>query len=475
MNDLNTKSQSQSNVKLSLLFANKKMSDLTFYLNDKLDNPIYAHKFVLSLNSEIFHDLFYQNEASSSSVATTKFRPTTTIENLINQSEPSSDLFLTVKNLESFMVFLKYFYNNNETTLLTLPTVIEVLELSVKYKVKQLEKQCHEFIANIDSTKLTDENIFSLLEIASNAPIFTNNNESLQSTSPSMEEIGNACLEKIGRNLPRLFSHKTFLHISLKSLIKLLTFDLLDCTEYEIYEAILKWAAHPTPTIIAMQKKLGDAKFQIRFPSLTIEEFDRCLDLPNSILTSDEIVRVFRSIISTEKRICDFPSQPRLTYNNLDKFEMKSCKRFTEISTIRFPVSGESILYFFTNNYVYCCGFEIFGLTQSGVDEFKSQTVEFKLDDCLHGPIASNTIKLINMETVKIQKLLFDKPVLITPTRVYKATVNRVGGPKPILAAYGGTNGLLKVKMNDVTFVFNQNYSQRSLNEGPLAGVLFKK
>lgn len=424
-------------MKITSLFNQERMSDVRFIIGTQ-HIPFYAHKLVLAVHSQKFYEMFYKNALDIVEIVI----PTSTVV--------------------GFVTFLKFFYTNEIQ--LTLNTVEEVMNLSNIYEMKSLDEICSAYL----ETSLREDQIFQVLETA---------------VLNGMPKIQHICLTKIGENVPRLFKLPSFLEVNLKTLCLLFENELLDCDESDVFKAAIKWAEHPNPAAInkcLARKKLDRAIYLIRFPTMAIEVFDRCLDEPNIFLRSNEISSIFRCIVSGGRRDCEFPSVPRIVRRDLSTLTVRSCFRFEGDAKVRFSLVGQSDLYFSVNKYIVCCGIGIYGPSEQGKKYVDGrQFIKYQLNDNLYGCISSSQSEVVYDGTDKVYRLDFDKGVMLTPMRVYKATVIKKGHCN-CYENYGGGDGRQTVTTaDDVIFTFNKgshvNVTETTnLNEGIISGIFFK-
>lgn len=158
--------------KMSFLFNNSWMSDVTFVCEDK---EIKAHKLVLGMGSEVFHRMFYGDWR-------------TVTEDVIYISDTS---------FEYFLEFLQFLYTDKIN--INSVNSCDLLYLARKYMVKLLEQKCYKFFYQ----NLNFENVVAILQ---NSEVFGN------------DKMKVYCLDFIHKNFYILKNLKSFMETDSKVL-----------------------------------------------------------------------------------------------------------------------------------------------------------------------------------------------------------------------------------------------------------------
>ena len=334
------------------------MSDVKFLISHDTNSTskdhgselIYAHKFLLSLGSPVFHAMFYGNMAD------------------LRQEIPLSDC-----HPRSFVEFIRYLYSDEVH--LTSGNVFELLYLAKKYIVPFLAESCCRFLA----AELRESNVFRILE---HARLFSESDLE-QRCWRLLETKTSACLQSEG-----------LLWISRDTLSSLLKRDTLALVDGEcaVFKAAKRWAIAnckvkgPGTTGEELRKVLKEAIYLIRFPLMPPRLFEDVV-IPTRILTSEEVsqVHLFHkqgSVSAGDTKFSSVPRGPRLQLRSSDA-QLCRCYRYRENQTFpnseSFSTVSES-LKFSTNKEVYFAGVRLY----AHKDEGRQFSVQLRISRC-HG------------------------------------------------------------------------------------------
>jgi hypothetical protein len=145
-----------------------------------------------------------------------------------------------------------------------------------KYNLSGLVKQCSDFLQN----NIDEDNVCQIIEDA----IFY-----------QMNPLQERCLLFIMDNASEVLSAPGFIELSHATLLNILKRDELASEEIDVFKAAVKWAEHNCESKSGqkMRDQLGEALYQIRFPNIPIEDFERVVT-PSGILTKKEIVVLYQ-------------------------------------------------------------------------------------------------------------------------------------------------------------------------------------
>ena len=169
-------------------------------------------------------------------------------------------------------IFFRYIYTDK--AVITLEYVLYILYAAKKYFLDSLAKECREFLKD----NVTPENVCTFYE---------------QCLFLDEKDLVAKCRRVIEEHTHRAFKSDSFLEISRKTLQNLLTNDLLNLHEFQIFRFCLKWAK---TKLIRTGKPcdgtecravLGDVLHQIRFPTMSVEDFIDDV-IPSKIFTEYE-------------------------------------------------------------------------------------------------------------------------------------------------------------------------------------------
>ena len=243
------------------MFNNPFMSDVKLECESS-DKKFYAHKYVLGTSSAVFYAMFYGKLADMNSV-----------------------VHLRDTNDEYLEEFLRFLYTDECS--LTADNAISVLYLAKKYIVPSLADKCIEFLDSIFSA----ENIFTILH------------QTIQLDEKKLEE---KCWEFVELNTSEVVASVEFTDINQATLTDVLKRESLNVKEYDLYNAVLKWseAECSRKGIEANAKNkrtaIGNAIYQIRFASMTLQEFGQ-ITSQSSMLTPEDMVLFYEKFSGVER------------------------------------------------------------------------------------------------------------------------------------------------------------------------------
>ena len=393
----------QSNKKTVLerschMFNNPLMSDITLTCGESTRSSFYAHKFVLATCSAVFYAMFYGDLAEKNSV-----------------------LHLPDADEESLREFLRFLYTDQCN--LTPETAMKIMYLAKKYIVPSLTQKC----VDVVQASMEPENVVTVLE------------HSIQFDEKEMEK---KCWEMVDLHTSKVVISDTFNDISQGTLINLLQRDTLNIREIALFQAVLKWCESGCSKngldVTAENKRalLGDAIYQIRFTAMSQKEFAQHAS-SSGLLTAEEIVPIYEKFNGF-----DTPSLKwKLPQRQSNVLHRIRCQRFSKFSKgwgyggspdgLSFRVNKPAIfhgirLFGDANGSGYEVSLEVNGTTTvSGTYTSQLYDEIFGFDVMLPSPISVDQNKVVTM----------------------KATIR---GP----TSYRGDNGKASVVVDGVTVTF---------------------
>ena len=247
--------------RIESLLNNEHMSDIKFIVNGE---KFHAHKFVLALDSEVFYAMFYGPMADG---------------------RKEIDI-VDCENPEDFLEFLSLIYKKSANV--TWENVEELSYLRKKYMVMEM-------------------GLFSKLVKST-----VKNNNCLRSfdTSVALEEDGmiEECLGVIRRDASALVKTQQFLELKQPAVKILLTQDMLNISEIDLFNAVDKWCSYQVEisklnaSATTKREILGDALYQIRFSLMQLEDFATYCR-PSRILKNKEIVDLYDTIVLSSDKL----------------------------------------------------------------------------------------------------------------------------------------------------------------------------
>ena len=244
----------------------------------------YAHKYVLAISSPVFFAMFYGSSPEKKPVI-----------NLPNTDE------------ESVEEFLRFLYTDECT--LTPEIVPGVMYLAEEYMVPFLTEKCVSILRN----GLNPGNVFPILD---------------QATKFGEKELEIECWEMVCSQTHKAVTSDNFINVSKQTLDNLLKQDTLDMEEVELFNAVLKWSDHECTrkgleaTGENKRAILGESVYQIRFSSMTQEEFMQNVS-SSGVLTSEEVVSIYDKFNGKEGPLFKWKLPKRMRY-------LHRCSRFKQ-------------------------------------------------------------------------------------------------------------------------------------------------
>lgn len=182
---------------------------------------------------------------------------------------------------DAFKEFLQFFYLNDVK--LTMGNVAEVMNLGNKYSVAECLRVCGRFLED----SLTVGNVCSVLDLA----LFFN-----------QHTLKVLCEEIITADTVTILKAVDFLECEKRALGHILGRNVLDCTEVELFEAVMSWVNAKSKqkqlTKGIIQAELGDLFYRFRFRSMTFEQFVSLLPAYGHLFTREEQQDILQMIAS---------------------------------------------------------------------------------------------------------------------------------------------------------------------------------
>ncbi|XP_044733727.1 BTB/POZ domain-containing protein 2-like [Chrysoperla carnea] len=401
--------------RFNFLFNNEILSDINFIVGKNKQFRIPAHKLILAAASDVFETLFFGSLATKSD------------QIKLPDIEPTI-----------FLAFLKFIYTDEMK--IDHETVMSTLYVAKKYNVTALEDYCVDYL----ETNLDCDHAVLLLRQAKffNEP-----------------ELADKCLNIIDQNTIEVLAVDDFNDIDLETLIELLKRDTLQIKESKLYEAVLRWTevecARRKLTLTSEKQRLvlGPAIKLIRFPLMTIEEFNNG-PVQSGLLTDREIQELMLNITVNSKPAVEFSDVPRHCEKLIRNEQVVN--RFKSIRNkflIRRCINdGINLM---VDRPIFLVGFGLYGSKQAHV----LLDVDLEL---IHKDTnivcASNKASIQTSDgSNQTYKVKFKEPIKITPNTNYTASVTIT--TKPVGCWYYGTEGQSQVIINDlngkpITFQF---------------------
>ncbi|XP_060606522.1 BTB/POZ domain-containing protein 6-B-like [Ruditapes philippinarum] len=235
---------------VSHLCFSEHLSDISFTFDDDKSVKLPAHKFVLSMRSDVFEAMFYGYLA-----------------------EGGETVFIKDVKPDVMKTILRFVYTDKPE--IDGKNVLPCLYAAKKYNLSGLVKQCSNFLQN----NIDENNVCQIIEHA----IFY-----------QMNPLQERCLAFIIENASSVLCSQGFMELSHATLLNILKRDELASDEIDVFKAAVKWAEHNCESKSGqnMRDQLGEALFEIRFPNIPIEDFARVVT-PSGILTKEELLTLY--------------------------------------------------------------------------------------------------------------------------------------------------------------------------------------
>lgn len=253
--DIDWREEKTASQCLEHLYLSERLADVTFTFASQPLVKLPAHKFVLSMRSNVFEAMFYGSMAENSD--TIRF----------DDIDP-----------EVMKLLLRYVYTDE--TSLDGDRVLHCLYAAKKYNLGGLVKLCSNYLKN----KIDYGNVCTIHE---------------QAVFFAMNELQMQCFDYIQENAQPVLASPDFENLSQQTLLRLLSSNDFGIAEEEIFKSAMRWAKHHCSmdgieaTAENMRASLGDTLYQIRFPLLDIGFFATSVT-PAGILRSEEQIMLYQ-------------------------------------------------------------------------------------------------------------------------------------------------------------------------------------
>lgn len=190
------------------------------------------------------------------------------------------DVTVAHVSASSFKEFIKFFYV--ETVDLSVENIEEILDLSKQSLVDDFIETCESFLMK---TVAELNNVCWCYRLA----ILYDN-----------KQLRNHCEELISENTTNVLTSSDFIECDREVLLNILKMDTINCKETEIFNACIKWARAACKhknlddtDVKNLRTVLGDVVYQIRFASMSMEEFTTLHKSHEGFFSSDESIEIF--------------------------------------------------------------------------------------------------------------------------------------------------------------------------------------
>ncbi|XP_055301672.1 BTB/POZ domain-containing protein 3-like [Sitodiplosis mosellana] len=377
------------------LYGDERTADVHFIFKSKERIP--AHKYLLAAASDVLDAMFY------------------------GSIKEKGDVEMDDASAVGFKEFLRFFYFNKVK--LTMANISDVMNLGQKYNVTECFDLCVRFLAE----NLT---IFNALEVHSLAVLF------------EQDDLKTKCEYLIEFHTEEILKSTNFLECDQRHFNTILKLDSLSCSEAVVFEAAMSWVKAASNqeelTKDIVQTHLGDLFHEIRFRSMSHNEFIDLLPSYGKLFSADEFNEILQMIRNAEYQPKIFNALPRTpTALPWDEEVIIRCDRLISGGS-RYPYRLQKIeITSFTTNkpillgYFMCAYIWIY---RNGQYEFVQNTVPADVtivrvsnrNEC-----QSEISECMVLHTMKVElrghvknSIKLSKPIIIRPEFKYEIRMN---------------------------------------------------
>lgn len=322
------------------LYLNPSCADVWFVFHNE---RIPAHKLILTTMSPWLNKMFLGSLPENDDVDMTKANVT----------------------VEAFKEFLRFIYMDQAN--LTMKNIDGVINLAKQSLSEHILSECEDFlIKNVTTETMCYGYQLALLYDCS--------------------RLKKICEDEICVNAEQVLTSSSFMEFPYEFLHNILQCDALACEEKYIFNACIAWAKASCKRnnldcskIENLRAQLKDTIHQIRFISMTIEEFAKCINPYSELFTTTEL----HEIICMIGRVSDFKAKkfnwtPRYYDLQWNKGRDLECRRIVLRDIIR-PIEEVEKTTFTCNRRVLLKGFSC-ECTQNITKAIKFEIIEKKPD-----------------------------------------------------------------------------------------------
>lgn len=269
------------------LYLDPETADVYFVFcsDDDSCTRVPAHKNLLAATSDVFKAMFY------------------------GSLKEEGDVHVKDVTAAAFEEFLQFFYLN--TIKMSAENVAGVMYLGHMYNVAECFKRCVQFVMNT----LTDDNVCTGLGLA---------------IRYDQTELIRNCEKRILISTDVVFESASFLDCDKQVLKHILKMDSLSCSEAKVFEACMSWVKSVSKEDVLdkeiVRSHLGGLFYDIRFASMTVEEFAILANMHKSLFTSNEYIDIVQMIAIPDFQPQIFSKKPRqMEWNGDDAIICNRC------------------------------------------------------------------------------------------------------------------------------------------------------
>lgn len=296
-------------IALNNLYLDNETADVYFIFGAEKKVRIPAHKILLAANSDTFKAMFYGGG--------------------LDKEVPNV-------SIDAFKEFLQFFYFDKIK--LSMENIADVLNLGKTFAFPSCLGICERHLMN----SLRIENVCMSYGLAIRF---------------DLNDLIERCKEMIAEKTEAVFQSTGFTECEQFVLSHILKLDLLSCAEILVFRACVDWvkvaSKQEKVTKQILKEHLGDLLYDIRFRSITIEEFTTLLSTYGDLFSSDEYQEIVQLIVSSKDCYPKlFHAKPRQKLDEEISIECScirdECKSsafyFQDIELIQFTVNKSIML-----------------------------------------------------------------------------------------------------------------------------------
>ena len=417
------------------MFNNDLLSDVKFIVGkwsgdfkSRKVQEIPAHKFVLSVSSAVFFDMF-------------------------QTPETSGVIKLSDCEYESLLEMLRYIYTDE--VILSGSNVMEVLHLSRRYKLHLLSEKCTEFLRK----NLNASNVINVLKQAKN---------------DQEEGVEANCWEVIDKHSSEVIKLDEFTTIDQVTLETLVKRDSLSVSEAELFEAVNSWANNQCeiqgllPNGKLKRSLLGEQIVKsIRYPVMKEEEFASVV-LESNILSPKECFDIIKHFSSVLTSTLGFKQEKR---GGLDRKQLGRFDAVVDYGWFYGPGKKDSIVFSVDQTI------KLYGICFCG-NQNEKYSLHLKVTDVSCSSVVGTRIGCFSSQNLPYKsscywgfEVFFDAPIVIEKSIRY--SVDAVISGRFSWRGLGGQN---TIQCSGVCFNFEnsgQSDNGTSVMKGQFPGFLF--
>lgn len=358
------------------LFAKTETADVTFVFAGVASDhqQIPAHRCLLAVASPVFMRMFFGELREIGNV------------NIVDCT------------YEAFLEFLRFFYADKIE--LTLENISEVMVMADKYDVAGLMNLCGIYLE-----RLLD--VDSVCWVYDLALMF------------QLKHLVRLCEEKISMETTAVLASEGFRKSTHMVLSKILEMDALSCDEIVVYTRAMEWARdscvrmNVEPTMVNRKTELGLAFEQIRFPTMSSQDFTNCIEEPGLLEAAEFMDILMYMTLKRTMQKSRFSLSPRSGRPAWTKDQhIKFCDR-RSLPNLNLSMAQSRDVVVFSVNERIILGQLSFSTFKSELNDNKTGTLTIRKggDELLQ--------QKVDISTTSYTKILLEMPIVVKPFEDY--------------------------------------------------------